>query len=88
VRFDATGYTTGFQLVEELHGKAPLGSRESTGPASNGVNFSDFKEPSGQIRKFCLSDNCRIDAVSIGRDPMSRPCVSEVQEVSRNFPVQ
>jgi hypothetical protein len=47
VRFDATGYTTGFQLVEELHGKAPLDSRESTGPASNGVNFRDFKEPAG-----------------------------------------
>ena len=47
MRFDATGYTTGFQLVEELHGKAPLGSRESTRPASNGVSFRDFKEPAG-----------------------------------------
>jgi hypothetical protein len=35
----------GFQLVEELHGKAPLGFRESTGPASNGVSFRDFEEP-------------------------------------------
>ena len=88
MRFDATGYPTGFELVKELHGKAPLRSRESTRPTSNGMNFCDFKEPTGYIRQFRLSDNCRIDAVSIGGDPLSRPCVTEVHEVSRNFPDQ
>ncbi len=47
MRLDPIGHMTGFQLVEELHGKAPLGFRESTGPASNGVNFRDFQEPAG-----------------------------------------
>lgn len=47
MRFDATGYTTGFQFVEELHGKASLGFRESTGTTRHGVNFRDFKEPAG-----------------------------------------
>jgi hypothetical protein len=84
VRFDATGYPTGFQLVQELHGKAPLGSRESTRPTSNGMNFRDFKEPCGHIRQFRLCDNCRIDAVSIVRSPMSRPCVRGVRAY-RNF---
>ncbi len=47
--FDATGYATRFQLVPQLHGEAPLGSRESTRPTSDGMNLRDFKEPSGHI---------------------------------------
>ena len=88
MRFDATGDTTDFQFVEEFHGKAPLHSRESPGPASNGVGFRDFQEPAGQIRKLGLAKNGRIDDVSIRCDPTSRSCGSEVQEVSSHFPVQ
>jgi hypothetical protein len=54
----------------------------------NGVGFRDLKEPAGQIRELGLAKNCRIDEVSIGCDPMSRSCSSEVEEVSGNFPVQ
>ena len=86
--FDVTGYATDFQLVKEHHGKAPLGARESTRPTDNHVNFRDFKRPAAYIRQFRLPENCRIDAVSIGGDPLRRPCASEVREVSCNFPDQ
>ena len=88
VYFDATGDITNRELVKEHHGEASLGSRESTRPTSNDVNFRDFERPAVSIRQFRLPENCRIDAVSIGGDPLSRPCGSEVREVSRNFPYQ
>ena len=34
------------------------------------------------------SDKCSLDPVPIGGDPLSRPCGSEVHEVSRNLPGQ
>jgi hypothetical protein len=46
------------------------------------VNFRDRKD---NITGYGRSDNCRIDAVSVGRDPMGRPCVSEVGTVHSNF---
>ena len=35
----------------------------------------------GHIRQFRLPENCRIDAVLIGGDPLSRPCCRKVCEV-------
>ena len=69
---------TGCHDVRAVHGKAPLGTRESTRPTRNGVNFRYGKD---NITGYSRSDNCRIDDVSIGRDPLSRPCVSEVRAV-------
>src|ERR1041384_7518184 len=57
-----------------FHGKAPLGSRKSTRSARNGVNIRDGKFI-GRYR-VTRSGNGRIDAVSIGRDEMSRSRVS------------
>ena len=71
MRFDATGDTTRFQLVKEHHGEASLGPRKSTRPTSNDVNFSDLEGSAVHVRQFRLAENCRIDAVSIGGDPLS-----------------
>lgn len=60
-------------VSQTLHGKAPLGSRESTCPTGNGVNFCDVDDI-GVSRPFNRSHNCRIDAVSIGRDTVTGPC--------------
>ena len=73
---------TGCHDVCAVHGKAPLAARESTRPTSNGVNLRNSKD---NITGYRGSDNCRIDAVSIGRDPMSRPCVCEVHADYREF---
>ena len=73
---------TGFHIVRAVHGKAPLGSRESTRPTSNGVNFRYGKD---NITGYSRSDKCCIDDVSIGGGPLSRPCFSEVREVYRSF---
>ena len=73
-----------YQVFQDLQNKAPLGSRESACATGNGVNFRDAKD-TGCIRRFSRSGKCRIDAVSIGRDPMSRPCRSEGREVYRFF---
>ena len=77
---------TGYHIMVERQSKAPLGSGESTRATSNGVNFRDLSVTVLRLRThnlarghrhmFGRSDNCRIDAVSIGRDPMSRPCAS------------
>ena len=79
----------------ERQGKAPLDSGESTRATSNGVNFRDLSVTVLRLRTHNLArghrhmlgraDNSRIDAVSIGRDPMSRPCRSEGREVYRFF---
>src|SRR5207253_5946875 len=60
-----------------------LSSCESTRATSNGMPFRDF-EVIGVIRRSSESDNCRIDAVSIGCDPLSRSCISQVREIYRN----
>ena len=65
-----------------LYGKASLGFGESTRPTGNDVNFCD-SEVIGVLRRFSRSDNRGIDDVSIGRLPLSRPCVSQVSY--RNF---
>jgi len=59
--------------MRALQDKAPLGSGESTRAASNRVSLGD-----GYVAKRCCTevgrcDKCRIDAVPIGRHPMSRP---------------
>ena len=88
MRLEATGYPTRLKSVEERHFDAPLGSRESTRPASNGVGFLDFKDPAGEIR-YRVCGNCCIDPVfSIRGDPLSRPGAFAGHEVSRNFPDQ
>ena len=71
-----------YHVCQTLHGKAPLGSRESTGPTSNGVNFRDANDI-GCSRRFSRSDNRRSDAVPIGGDPLSRPCFIAGHEVHR-----
>ena len=63
--------------------KAPLDSGESTRATSNGVNLGDLSVTVFRLRTHNLAggqihvsaeraDKCRIDAVAIGRDPMSR----------------
>ncbi len=70
-------------IMVERYGKAPLGSGESTRATSNGVNFCDMSVSvsrlcavnlaRGHIHMFGRADNCRIDAVAIGRDPLAGP---------------
>ena len=74
---------TGYLVVQAIHCKASLGSRESTRPTSNGVNFRD-SEQIRYIRRFSRSSNCRIDGVSVGRDPVSRPRFCQGREVYRS----
>jgi hypothetical protein len=54
-----------------VHDKDPLGIRESTGSARNGVGFGERKD---QIARYRYHGNCRIDAVPVRRHPMSRSC--------------
>src|SRR5438270_901622 len=80
----------GYLVMIERQGKAPLDSGESTRATGNGVNFRDLSITvaglrthdlaRGHIHRFGRSDNCRIDAVPIGRDPMSRPCATRRTE--------
>ena len=79
---DVRSIVTGCHDERTVHGKAPLGARESTRPTSNGVNFRYGKD---NIAGYGRSDNYRIDEVSIGRDPLSRPRVREVRMVYRKF---
>ena len=65
---------------QALHDEGPLGPRQPARATSNGVNFRDAKD-TFCIRRFTRSDKCRIDAVSIGRDPMSSPRLSAGREV-------
>ena len=89
MRFDAVDDSTGLQLVNELHGKAALGSRESTRPTSDDVDFGDFQRPAISIRQFRLTEHCRInDVFSIGRGPLSRPMGSKVREIANHVPGQ
>ena len=63
--------------------KAPLDSGESTRATSNGVNLLDLNVTVFRLRIHNLArghihmsdqraDICRIDAVAVGGDPMSR----------------
>ena len=73
-------------VVVERQDKAPLGSGESTCATSNLVNFRDLEIKVSRLRthnlarrhihRFSRCDKFRIDAVSIGRDPMTRPCAT------------
>ena len=82
MRFNAIGDLAGCQRVKELHGKAPVGSAESTGPATDDVNFGDFEKLAWQIRQFRRAADGREDAVAIRRDPLSLAARSEAHEVS------
>jgi hypothetical protein len=68
-------------------GKAPLGSGEPTRATSNRVIFRDLKITVSRLRTYNLAgrhihrfSSCgklRIDAVSIGRDPLTQPCATQ-----------
>jgi len=73
-----------YRACQALHDKAPLGRRESARATSNGVNFRD-EEDTGRSRQFSRSGQCRIDIVSIGGDPMSRPGVGQLRDGYRNY---
>src|SRR5258708_7174800 len=73
-----------WRACQAVKGKAPWGSRESPRPASNSVNVRDSKE-TNRSQEISRSGNRRIDAVSIGRDPMSRTCLSAGVDVYRSF---
>ena len=62
---------TEFPDVDAVHGEAPLGVRESARPTSNGVNLRDRND---DRIPYTRSDRSRIEFVSIGGDPLSRPC--------------
>jgi len=59
--------------MRALQDKAPLGSSESTRAARNCVSLSDRNVAKGLCTEVGGRDKCRIDAVPIGRQPMSRP---------------
>jgi hypothetical protein len=71
------------QVMVEGQGKAPLGSGESSRATNNGVNLRDLSVTVswlrthnlawGDIHVYARPDSCRIDSVSIGRDPLTRP---------------
>src|SRR4051812_24954935 len=67
---DVRSISTGCHDVRALHSNDPVGTRESTRPTSNDVNFG-YREDN--IPGYRRCDECRIDAVSIRRDPMTRP---------------
>ena len=77
---------TGYHIMVERQGKAPLDSGESTRATINGVNLGDLivtvsrlrtrNLARGHIHMFPRADNCRIDAVTVGRRPMPRPCAT------------
>ena len=62
---------TGCQNVCADHRKAPLSTRESTRPTSNGVILCIGTDNRTEYRRN--DDRCRIDAVPVGRHPMRRP---------------
>ena len=68
-------------------GKTPLGSGESTCATTDDVNLRDLSVTvfglrtrnlaRGDIHMFGRADICCIDAVAIGRDPLSRGRVAQ-----------
>jgi hypothetical protein len=73
----------GYHIMVQRQGKTPLDSGESTGAASNGVNFGDLgvsvvglrthNLARGHRHMFGRADHSRIDAVSIGSNEPT-PC--------------
>ena len=72
---ERTGGEARRQVHQSLDSETTLGAGESTRTTRNGVNFRDGSE-TGCRGHVIRPGDCRIDAVSIGRDPMSRPCDS------------
>ena len=79
---ERTGGEARSQVYQALDSETSLGCGESTRTTRNGVNFRNASD-TGCRRHFKRSGNCRIDAVSIGRDQMSGPCGSAGREVYR-----
>ena len=73
-------------VVVERHGKAPLDAGESTRTTGNGVDLRDLIVSISRLRTRNLAryrirmdaraDHCCIDGVTIGRDPLTRPCAT------------
>ena len=76
---ERTGGETRCQAYQTLYGEAPCGSRESTRATRNGVYFHNAID-TRNIRWLTLAHNRSKDAVSIGRDQLSRPCCSAVRK--------
>ena len=81
---ERTGSETRSQVHQSLDSKTPLRSVESTRTTRNGVNFRNAKD-TGCRRHFTRPGNCRVDAVSIGGDQVSRPCCGAVRECHRKL---
>ncbi len=59
--------------VCSVQDKVTLGSGESTRATSNGVNLRERNVTKRSCTKVGQCYECRVDAVPIGRHPMSRP---------------
>ena len=81
---EPAGGEKGYRACQSLHGKASLGSGESTRAAGNGVNLRDA-ENAGCSRRLSRSGKGGFDPVPIGRHPMSRPGGGEDREVYRHL---
>jgi hypothetical protein len=76
---ERTGGQAGYLVDQALDREAPLGSGESTRTTRNGVDFRNAGD-TGCRRRLTRSGNCRIDAVSIGRDQLSSSCCGAVRK--------
>src|SRR6266478_5088124 len=81
---ERTGGEARCQVYQSLDSETPFGPGESTRTTRNGVNFRNASDTRCR-RQFTRSGNCRIDAVSGGRDEASRPCCAAVREVHRKL---
>jgi hypothetical protein len=75
---ERTGGQAGYLIDLALDREASLGSGESTRTTRNGVDFGNAGD-TGCRRRLTRSGNCRIDAVSIGRNQLTRPCCGAVR---------
>jgi hypothetical protein len=64
----------GRRNMRAVHDKAPAGTRESTCPSRNGMDFCEGKD---NVTGYGGSGNRCINDVSVGGYPTSRSCVSE-----------
>ena len=81
---ERTGGETRCQGYQTLNGEAPYGSRESTRATRNGVYFHNAID-TGDIRRLTLAHTRSKDAVSIGRNQLSRPYSRIAREVHCNL---
>src|SRR5258705_7303937 len=81
---ERTGGEARRQVDQSLDSETTLGSGESTRATRNGVNFRDGSE-TGCRSQVTRPDDCRIDAVSVGRDQLSRPGCGTIREVHRKL---